>query len=101
MQPDEPELTLRRCPFCGGEAVETLAGVSCTKCPATCVVEIGATREQAIEAWNTRAAALTAEQVRLAACHSVRSGLKNKARVAAGYFDWQAMADELNKAVGA
>ena len=46
---------LKPCPFCGGEAVVTLAGVSCTKCPGTVVVDFNATDQDAINAWNTRA----------------------------------------------
>lgn len=53
---------LKPCPFCGGEAVVTLAGVSCSRCQGTMVVDLNATEQDAIDAWNTRAER-TCEQV--------------------------------------
>lgn len=49
--------TLRKCPFCGGEAelhsafIEKVAFVSCTKCGAALPMMVEA---EAVEAWNTR-----------------------------------------------
>lgn len=48
---------LKPCPFCGGEAVETIAGVSCTKCGGTMHGGIqygGADWDKVRDAWNTR-----------------------------------------------
>lgn len=48
---------LKPCPFCGGEAVETFAGVSCTECGGTMhggVQYGGADWDGVIDAWNTR-----------------------------------------------
>ena len=59
---------LKPCPFCGGEAVVTLAGVSCTKCQGTMVVDFNATDQDAIDAWNTRAER-TCEQIDVTEIH--------------------------------
>lgn len=56
---------LLSCPFCGGEAVETIAGVSCTVCGGTMHGGVhygGADWHEVVAAWNTRAEdAATAE----------------------------------------
>ena len=112
MRANEPELTLRACPHCGGGKIEK-SGVTpiyqngekigeihhryeCRDCRRTF-----ASDEDAAKAWNARAAALTAEQVRDAiekavGCTSWR-GMPTY-DVLESYM--QAIADELNASMG-
>lgn len=52
------EIKLLPCPFCGGEAeLNLFLGnylVTCTECPGATAPIRGTTKEEAIEAWNTR-----------------------------------------------
>ena len=65
--PETNGITLRECPFCGGEAVLQKWGlkpyVACTKCGCS-MPDRHQEDEQAIEAWNTRATRKPTDAVR-------------------------------------
>ena len=94
------ETTLLPCPFCGGEARHYEPGpiehhIECTNPKCYAVTHGWSTEVEAIAAWNTRAAhgTLTAEQVSKAVyAHSIHADCADA--------DWQAIADELNAALG-
>lgn len=113
------EIDLLPCPFCGGEAflqddvvngytdLDRFCGVSCTDCYAM-VDACYETAMEAVQAWNTRAelgaatldgGRLTAEQVGKAMFRNCVWD-ENSAMYYVGYTDMQAIADELNAALG-
>lgn len=64
-------VTLKPCPFCGGEATahwyHGFPSVACDKCSASTGLSLDGSQDQVITAWNTRAQAEAASAAREAA----------------------------------